>query len=280
MRTLRRCVLTGLVLSSLALVPHGPALAAPKWAPAATAPIHPGVQTNTPSGQCTSNFVFYDAANVYIGAAAHCTTTGGATETNGCRAGSLPLGTPVTVGGASKPGTLAYNSWLTMQAAGETDANACTFNDLALIRIDPADVAKVNPSIPHWGGPNGLNTTGTTLLQTVYSYGNSKLRLGLALLSPKRGFANGTLAGGWVHSISTLTPGIPGDSGSAVLDSTGKALGVLSTVGVGVPGVIVNGVGDLKRELDYMRSHVPALKSVELALGTVTFNGNKLPLGL
>ena len=32
--------------------------------------------------------------------------------------GSLPIGTPVEVDGASKPGTLVYNSWLTMQAHG------------------------------------------------------------------------------------------------------------------------------------------------------------------
>ncbi len=48
------------------------------WAPAASAAITPGVQTNTDgSGQCTANFVFTDAAaNVYIGQAAHCAGTG------------------------------------------------------------------------------------------------------------------------------------------------------------------------------------------------------------
>ena len=30
----------------------------------------------------------------------------------------------------------------------ESDANTCQYNDLALIKVDPADVAKVNPSIP------------------------------------------------------------------------------------------------------------------------------------
>ena len=50
--------------------------------------------------------------------------------------------------GASRPGTLAYNSWLAMQAKGETNADTCAYNDLALIRIDPADVGTVNPSVP------------------------------------------------------------------------------------------------------------------------------------
>ena len=39
----------------------GPASAAPSWAPASSATIHPGVQTFTDGAQCTANFVFYDA---------------------------------------------------------------------------------------------------------------------------------------------------------------------------------------------------------------------------
>ncbi len=277
MRTFRRCVLVAALLSPLPLVVATGATAAPAWAPAATAPIHPGVQTFT-AGQCTANFVFYDAADVYIGQAAHCSGTGGATDTNGCLAASLPVGTPVTVGGASKPGTMVYNSWVSMQAAGETDADTCKYNDFALVKLDPADVGKVNPSVPHWGGPTGLNSAGTTFLQRVFSYGNSSLRFGLALLSPKVGISNGDAGGGWSHSVSTLTPGIPGDSGSAFLDATGKALGQLSTLNIAVPGGVTNGVGDLKRELDYLRSH-SSLTGLQLALGTTTFRPNRLPLG-
>lgn len=279
MRTFRRSVLASALLLSLSLLSPTPAAAVPTWAPASTAPIRPGVQTDTAGGQCTANFVFYDSAAVYIGQAAHCSSTGGPTETDGCTSGSQPLGTPVTVGGASRPGTMVYNSWLTMQAAGETDPDACQYNDLALVRLDPADVARVNPSVPHWGGPNGLNTAGTTSLQRVYSYGNSSLRLGLTLLSPKVGISNGDVGGGWSHSVSTLTPGIPGDSGSAFLDSRGRALGVLSTLNVAVPGGVTNGVGDLKRELDYLRSH-SSFTGMQLALGTTAFNGNRLPLGI
>src|SRR3954471_23818199 len=120
------------------------------WAPAGSAPIHPGVQTYTDGGQCTANFVFSDGTNVFIGQAAHCSGTDGNTATNGCEAHSLPAGTPVEVGGASKPGTMVYNSWVTMQALGETDANTCQYNDLALVKLDPADVGKVNPSVPYW----------------------------------------------------------------------------------------------------------------------------------
>ena len=126
--------------AALAVVP-GTAAA---WAPAATATIHPGVQTVTAGGQCTANFIYTAGGNTYIGQAAHCSSTGAATDTDGCLSGSLPLGTQVDVTGASHPGTLAYNSWLTMQARGEADPNRCQFNDFALVRIAPADVGKVN----------------------------------------------------------------------------------------------------------------------------------------
>src|SRR5438552_17665387 len=173
-----------------------PVHGAPTWAPAATAAIHPGVQTFTQGAQCTANFVYTDGTNVFIGQAAHCSGTGGATDTDGCSSGTLPVGTAVDVTGASKPGVMVYNSWATMQAAGEKDANTCAYNDLALLEIDPADAGSVNPSIPAWGGPVGLNTSGTTSGDAVYSYGHSSLLLGLAQLGPRQGQSRGDTGGG------------------------------------------------------------------------------------
>ncbi|HEY4396337.1 MAG TPA: serine protease [Acidimicrobiia bacterium] len=248
------------------------AVAAPTWAPASTAPIHPGVQTFTAGAQCTANFVFFDASNtVYIGQAAHCSGTGGNTATNGCTSGSLPIGTQVQVTGASQPGVMVYNSWLTMQGLGEADANTCQFNDLALIKLNPADSGKVNPSIPFWGGPNGIDTSGTVQGENVYSYGNSELRGGVSQLSPKQGVSLGDAGGGWSHNVYTASPGIPGDSGSAFLNSTGAALGVLSTVQI-APVAGSNGVGDVGREINYMNAH--SSLGAQLALGTQTFNPN------
>jgi hypothetical protein len=266
-----------LSLAWVAVGASAPAGAAPSWAPAATAAIHPGVQTFTAGAQCTANFVYTDGTTVYIGQAAHCSGTGGNTETNGCTSGSLPIGTAVEVTGASQPGVLVYNSWLTMQALGEANADTCQYNDLALIRLAPADAAKVNPSIPHWGGPVGVNTAGTTLGATVYSYGNSSLRGGITQLSPKKGVSLGDEGAGWSHSVYTVTPGIPGDSGSAFLDASGKALGVLSTVAI-APLAGSNGVGDINREINYMHAH-SAFGAVNLVPGTQPFNGDQLPLG-
>jgi len=229
----------------------------------------------TQGSQCTANFVYFDSANVYIGQAAHCSGTGGSTDTNGCSSPTLPVGTQVSVQGASKPGVMVYNSWATMQSQGEKDPNTCAFNDLALVKLDPADAAKVNPSVPRWGGPTGVATS-TGFLEQVYSYGNSELRFGIAQLSPKTGFSLGSDSGGWNNTVYTLTPGIPGDSGSGFLNSGGKAFGILSTVQlIPLPGA--NGVGSLALELQYLHSHVSSFSGVQLANGTEPFKGG-LPL--
>jgi hypothetical protein len=268
---LRRITLTFAAAVAAILVFAASAGAVPSWAPAGSATIHPGVMTFTEgSGQCTSNFIFYDAAgHIYIGQAAHCSGTGAATETNGCDAGTLPNGTPVEVDGASRPGTMVYNSWIAMQAANERDANTCEYNDFALVKLDPADYGKVNPSIPFWGGPTGV--TGTVAnLSDVLSYGNSSLRLGVEALSPKQGKQVSQNAGGWNHQVYTVTPGIPGDSGSAFIDDQGRAFGTLSTVQA-APAPASNGVGDVSREIAYMTSH--GGPAATLAQGTEAFSG-------
>ena len=259
----------------VALLPAGgTAGAATTWAPASSATIHPGVQLLTNGAQCTANFIYQDASNVYIGQAAHCSGTGAATDTNGCTAASLPLGTPVEIDGASKPGTLVYNSWLTMQANGEADPDTCQYNDLALVKVDPADVAKINPSVPHWGGPVAVGSP-TAAGDKVYSYGNSELRAGISLLSPKTGIQIANDSGGWNHTVYTVTPGIPGDSGSGFLDANGNAFGVLSTVAI-APLALSNGVGDLGLELAYLHAHT-SFTGVQLVPGTEPFTPG-LPL--
>ncbi len=250
------------------------------WAPADTATITPGVQMYTDGAQCTGNFVFTDGAgSVYVGYAAHCAGTGEATSTNGCDTGSLPIGTPVEfrrggslVSGGTKvgSGTLAYSSWLTMQQKNETDQNACRYNDFALVKVNAADVSKVNPTVPFWGGPVALNTDGTTAGETVYSYGNSSLRGGVEALSPKQGSSLGTTGGGWTHPVYTVSPGVPGDSGSAFLDSEGNAVGTLSTLAI-APLAGSNGVGDLAHELGYAQAN-GGIAGLALALGTEPFS--------
>lgn len=253
------------------------------WAATESPHIGPGTQTYTGTGQCTTNFVFIDDAHdVYIGQAAHCASTGNSKDTNGCTSNSRPLGTPVTFNRAGRPlsagevvgtGELAYSSWLNMQQNHEQDPDICAYNDFALIRVAPQNVAEVNPTIPHWGGPVGINTTGTVAGSPVHSYGNSSLRFGAAPLSPQTGTtqADDPSVNGWSHSLTSHTPGIPGDSGSAYLDDTGNALGTLSTLGPGIP--VINNIGDIAHELAYAQTH-SGISGLRLVLGTAAFNAS------
>lgn len=260
-----------------------PALRVNSFAPAATATITPGTQMYTDGAQCTGNFVFTDSSGgVYVGYAAHCAGLGSATDTNGCLNESVPIGTTVTFnkggslisnGTQLGSGTLAYSSWRTMRAKGETDANTCAYNDFALVKVSAADLGKVNPSIPFWGGPTGIDTDGTAAGDRVWSYGNSSLRFGITALSPKTGISLGDNAadGGWSHPLYTVTPGVPGDSGSAFLSAEGKAVGTLSTLGL-APLPLSNNIGDLGKELAYAQAN-SGIPGLQLALGTEAFSG-------
>ena len=273
------------LLTVLTLAATAPAEARPqrvRWAPAGSAAIHPGTMMYTKGAQCTANFVFRDRAwRVYVGYAAHCAGTGSSTDTDGCRTRSLPLGTPVTFnqgGSVVDEGTrvgrgrLAYSSWRTMQRRHVTSPRACAYNDLALVRVARADVRKVNPSIPFWGGPTGIDTNGTAAGDRVWTYGSSSLRGGVAPLSPHTGASLGDQAadGGWSHPVYTVTPGIPGDSGSAYLSTGGKAVGVLSTLGV-TPLPAANYLGDLAKELRFAQRH-SGIRGLRLVRGTVPFS--------
>jgi hypothetical protein len=260
---------------------HHKAHATVAWASAATAQIHPGTMMYTDGAQCTANFVYTDSAgNVYVGYAAHCAGTGGSTDTDGCSTGSVPLGSAVDFtndGNLASEGTivghgrLVYSSWVTMHDLGTTDPNTCAYNDLALVKVDAGDAGKVNPSVPFWGGPTGIDTDGTAAGDRVYTYGNSSLRAGLSPLSPHTGISLGDDAadGGWSHPLYTVSPGIPGDSGSGFLSADGSAIGVLSTLGL-APLPASNNIGDLSKELAFAQAH-SGIAGLSLVPGTEPF---------
>jgi hypothetical protein len=281
-RSVRRAAAIAAGTLTAALVPALIPSPAHAWAPADTATITPGVMMYTDGAQCTANFVYTDsAANVYVGYAAHCAGLGEATDTNGCAAKSLPLGTEVTFneggsllseGTVLGKGKLAYSSWQTMQKLGTKDENTCAYNDLALVKVNAADAGKVNPTVPIWGGPTGIDTDGTAAGDKVYSYGNSSLRADLDLLSPKIGLSLGDDVNGtrWSHPLYNLTPGIPGDSGSGFLNAEGKAVGTLSTLGL-APLAGSNNIGDMDLELKYAQAN-SGISGLRLVEGTEPFS--------
>ncbi|WP_299051219.1 hypothetical protein [uncultured Nocardioides sp.] len=248
-----------------------------RWAPAETATITPGVQMYTAGAQCTANFVFRDGSGrTYVGYAAHCAGTGEATDTNGCEAGSLKLGTPVRFarGGSLASGgetvgrgTLVYSSWRAMRKAGTTANRICANNDFALVRVRAGDVKKVNPSVPFFGGPTKVADAPAEGTQ-VYTYGSSSARP-TDVLSPKTGASLGTTGRGWGFTAYTVTPGIPGDSGSGMLDDQGRAVGTLSTVAI-APLPASNGLGSLDEELTFAQKH-SGIAGLRLVRGTEPF---------
>jgi hypothetical protein len=280
--SVRRAAAVAAATLTAALVPALIPRPAHAWAPADSATITPGVMMYTDGAQCTANFVFTDSAsNVYVGYAAHCAGLGAATDTNGCAAKSLPLGTAVTFneggsllteGTVLGKGKLAYSSWLTMQKQGTKDEDTCAYNDFALVKVDAADAGKVNPSVPIFGGPTGIDTDGTVAGDKVYSYGNSSVRADVDLLSPKIGFSLGDDVNGtrWSHPLYNLTPGIPGDSGSGFLNADGQAVGTLSTLGL-LPLAGSNNIGDMDLELEFAQAN-SGISGLRLVEGTEPFS--------
>ncbi len=224
---------------------------APVTADAATT-VGPGTRLTvrldaSSSALCTAGFAFRDAAGAtYLSMAAHCTGTGtGEVAGSGCVEGSLPLGTPVTIGDGAR-GRLAYSSWIAMQRTGETDEERCRANDVALVAVDPASAARVDPTVPLIGGPTGLDTDGVPRGATVVSY-----QPGDGARAVKTGTSLGDTP--YAHTVLTRPPGIPGDSGAGLLDGDGHAFGVLTTEFNGTPHA--NGVADLADALAYARTH-------------------------
>ena len=158
-----------------------------------------------------------------------------------------------------------------MQSRGETDENTCAFNDLALIRVDPADVAKVNRRCRSSADPSGWAPGAPGLDRLQLRQLRAARRRHRA--QPEAGSGRSNTGGGWSHDVYTATPGIPGDSGSGFLNASGGAIGVLSTVQL-APLAGSNGVGDLPSEIAYMHANAPGFAGVDLVPGTEPFDGN------
>src|SRR4051794_8007141 len=114
------------------------------------------------------------------------------------------------------PTTLAVVGTVAKMTSGDGEPG----NDWALIRIDPAVAAKwgVNPAVPVVGGPNGIYTGCGPEGVKYYGHG-----YGVAVAQGK---PEGGLATNWYDDGYGWTGfGAPGDSGSPVLVSDGRAAG-------------------------------------------------------
>jgi hypothetical protein len=174
---------------------------------------------------CTMNFVFTDGTSSYIGTAGHC-VQGGKTVIAQIGTRVDPTNTIVTLAAI---GTVARN-W-----------NAGIGRDFALVKINPG--FKVIPGMAGALGPTGV-FCGDPVGQPVMHYGHGYI------FFVEQGYAKfGEVIPDLTLLVKFASPngfnwvgyGLPGDSGSGVMNDAGLAVGDL-THGIGVAGLPVPGL--------------------------------------
>jgi len=192
--------------------------------------VRPGAIVTSDAGQCTLNFRFNGSdGERYIGTAGHCIL------------GESPIG-----------GDVGEESWAQGSGPVARDAEGNRIGefayavlqdpkDFALIRLD--DGVEASSQMCHFGGPNGTNGDQTGSPVVLNHYGNG---IGVGSVLPARS----ALALGMPDPDHVFAEGValPGDSGSGVISSDGRAVGVLVTVGVhsgsiGTGGIDAGDVG-------------------------------------
>lgn len=165
--------------------------------------IRPGGWVQVSGSDCTLSFVLRDTqGRLYITTAAHCANLG-------ARA-SLTHDALVAAAATPEPFGTVVATW-----PGGLDA--------ALIRIDPEDYPKVNPTLIGWGGPTGLATgtipVGTETLHHGWGW--------VTWYEQQTRCRKGTLESGSGSTWWTEELGGGGDSGSAMMLADGRALGIV-----------------------------------------------------
>lgn len=236
-----------------------PSNSAPDFGQPSDAQIRPGVLISAAGSQCTSNFIYVDNnGDFYIGAAAHCFSPDANSGVDPCEAQNEALGLEVEIENAAFTGSLVYSSWQVMKDAGiPAGSDICIGNDFALIQIDPRDYDNLHPAARVFGGPTSLFSGDASQDDNVFTYGQSPFSLGFEDIQAKQGTIESQSDDGWIYFVTLESPGAPGDSGSAVLHESGKALGVLSTLNtcIGLCSPSSNGVVNLEMALDYANTN-------------------------
>lgn len=157
--------------------------------------IQPGARM---TNGCTMNFVFRDSlGRLYFGTAGHCT------EGVGQRLGIAGVGGSVA--------TVVFDI---------CTSESCPL-DFSLARIDPAFYGFVDPTLCHWGGPQGVNTR-PALGQTTYIYGWGNIYGSTELTRPRPGVVRSSTT----IEVTYIGFAQPGDSGSPIVTGDGNAMGV------------------------------------------------------
>jgi hypothetical protein len=186
--------------------------------------VRPGAIVQSDAGQCTFNFLFVGSdGQRYMGTAGHCIL------------GESPIGGDVgEESWAPGNGPVARNA--ANQRIGEfAYAILQDPKDFALVRLDPG--VQASPQMCHFGGPTGTNTSQTSAAVVLQHFGNG---VGVGSVLPARS----AVAIGMPDPDHVFAHGaaLPGDSGSGIISSDGRAVGVIVTVGVHSSSIGAGGV--------------------------------------
>jgi hypothetical protein len=185
--------------------------------------VRPGGALETDIGLCTYNFLFRAPDGTrYIGTAGHCILASGPVADNAGEKLWPKGGGPQAKTGGERVGEFAY-------AVLEDP------KDFALIRLDPG--IEASPEMCHFGGPNGV-FEGHSPDATVLEYYGNGVAIG-SVLPARSGVTVGVPNEDHVYAVGVA---LPGDSGSGVTSSDGRAVGVLVTTGLHGFGFDENGV--------------------------------------
>jgi hypothetical protein len=197
--------------------------------------VRPGALVESDIGLCTMNFLFTGSdGHRYIGTAGHCIieapSTGGDFADRRWGPGQGPVARD---GDGNRIGEFAYAALNDSQEA-----------DFALIRLDAGVPA--SGQMCHFGGPTGLNSDrpGPVPPTVLNHFGNGILVGNLAVTNQTTVPARSAVALGMPNPRHVYAEGlvVPGDSGSGIQSSDGRAVGVIVTTGIHAASVGTSGV--------------------------------------
>ena len=127
---------------------------------------------------------------------------------------ACPLGIPVQIEGATRPGTMVYSSWLAMAAAHETEPRRLR---LQRLRARPPPPRRPRPGQPDacrtGAAPRASARTPIQPLAPVYSLATPACAAGSSCCSPSSASAWAPSPAAGRTRPTRSSPGIPGDSG-------------------------------------------------------------------
>jgi hypothetical protein len=186
--------------------------------------VRPGAVVESDNGQCTFNFLFNGSdGNRYMGTAGHC-----------------------VLGESAFGGDVGERTWSPGSGPAARDAEGNRIGefayailqdpkDFALIRLDPG--VSASPQMCHFGGPTGVNSDRTSSLVVLNHFGQG---IGVGTAVPARSAtALGMPDPDHVYAQGAV---VPGDSGSGIQSSDGRAVGVIVTTGLHADSIGTSGV--------------------------------------